>query len=313
MLVNQEKCYIGIDVSKINLDVCSLPAKTYSQFENNQTGIKKLIKSLKNQNVSGIVMEATGGYEKLVAKTLAEANFSVSVINPRQVRDFARALGRLAKTDRIDALSIALYAEKIQPEMNVDYREDTQSIADYEVRRRQLVDMITQEKNRRDKAGKPIKKSIERIIKALEDELKDVTKHLEEAISNDSVASVKASLLRTIKGVGPATAASLIAHMPELGRLNSKKISALAGLAPLNRDSGNMRGKRIIWGGRSAIRSSLYMAALVCVKHNEKIKEFYERLCASGKKKKVALVACMHKLLIIMNAMVRNNCSWNLA
>jgi transposase len=256
-------------------------------------------------------MEATGGYEKQVAQSLTKAELAVCVANPRQVRDFAKAMGKLAKTDKIDAQIIALFAEKIQPHANVSCDENQQTLAENNARRRQLVDMITMEKNRLDKVSKALKKSIKRIINALEKELDTINKTLKNVIQNDEQYAKRNELLQSIKGVGPIVAASIISDLPELGRVSAKQISALAGLAPYNRDSGTLRGKRTIWGGRASIRAMLYMATLVAIKHNTQIKVFYERLCQVGKKKKVAIIACMHKLLIIMNAMVKSKQSWH--
>lgn len=312
MTIQNEKCYIGIDVSKAILDVYVLPKKIYLQFENNVMGIKKLIKKVQSFSNALIVIESTGGYEKPVAQTLAKEIISVAIINPRQIRDFAKALGKLAKTDRIDAEVIAIFAEKIQPKANVTCDENQQKLAEYNARRRQLIDMITMEKNRLDKANKEMKKSIQHVIKLLQKELEKINDALAKAIQFDSEYARRDTLLQTIKGVGSVVAAGIIADLPELGILNTKEISALAGLAPLNRDSGTLRGKRAIWGGRATVRRTLYMATLVAIRHNTKIKAFYERLCAAGKLKKVAITACMHKLLIIMNAMIKSNQPWRI-
>ncbi len=310
MTIHVEKCHIGIDVSKARLDVFMLPAKKYVQFENNKSGIGKLIKQLKLMPDAHVVMESTGGYEKLVAQCIAKENICVAVINPRQIRDFGKALGRLAKTDQLDAQVIASFAEKMQPKANVTCDESQQKIADYNVRRRQLVEMIVMEKNRLDKSSSEMKKSVHHMIHLLEEELKKIKELLEVAIRSDDDYSRKDELLQTIKGVGKTVSAGIIADLPELGKLSSKQISALVGLAPLNRDSGTMRGKRIIWGGRASVRNIMYMATLVAIRYNTKITVFYERLCATGKKKKVAIIACMHKLLIIMNAMIKANQPW---
>lgn len=312
MTIQNEKCYIGIDVSKAILDVFVLPKKIYLQFENNVAGIRKLIKKLKSFTDFSVAMESTGGYEKPVAQALAKENISVSIINPRQIRDFAKALGKLAKTDRIDAEVIAIFAEKMQPKANVTCEENQQKLAENNARRRQLVDMITMEKNRLDKASKEMKKSIQHVIKLLQKELEKINESLEKAIQCDDEYTRRDELLQTIKGVGSVVAAGIIADLPELGSLSAKEVSALAGLAPLNRDSGTLRGKRTIWGGRASVRRTLYMATLVATRHNATIKAFYERLCAAGKLKKVAITACMHKLLIIMNAMIKSNQPWRI-
>ena len=312
MTIQNEKFYIGIDVSKTILDVFIFPKNKYIQVENNAEGIKKLIKEFHLYSESLIVMESTGGYEKEVAQALVKEGFSVAIINPRQIRDFAKALGKLAKTDRIDASIIAIFAEKIQPNKNVICDENQQKLAEYNTRRCQLVDMITMEKNRLDKANKEMKKSIRHIIKLLEKELQKINEFLAKAIQCNDETARRDELLQTIKGVGSVVSVSIIADLPELGSLSGKEISALAGLAPLNRDSGTMRGKRAIWGGRASVRRILYMATLTAMRFNAKIKAFYEKLCAAGKPKKVVITACMHKLLIIMNAMIKNNQPWRI-
>lgn len=310
MTIQNKKSYVGVDVSKEVLDVYVLPFEKYMQFKNNTAGVQKLIKKLRSFSEASIVMEATGGYEKLVAQSLVKADLSVSVINPRQIRDFAKALGKLAKTDKIDAQTIALFAEKMQPQKTVKRDENQQKLAEINARRRQLVDMIAMEKNRLDKASKELEKSIKRVLKTLEKELETMNEAQKKSIEADPIQSQKNSLLQGIKGVGSVVAAGIIADLPELGKLSAKKISALAGLAPYNRDSGTLRGKRAIWGGRAPVRSALYMATLTAIRFNEQIKIFYERLCKAGKVKKVAIVACMHKLLIVMNAMIKNNKPW---
>jgi transposase len=310
MTILNQKCYVGMDVSKTILDVYILPDKKYMQFKNDTKGIQKLIGKLKFFSHAFVVMEATGGYEKLAAQSLQKADLSVSVVNPRLLRDFAKALGKLAKTDRIDAEVIALFGEKMQPQANGIYNENQQKLADLHARRRQIIEMITMEKNRLDKASGDLKKSIQRIIKALEKELTAINDALEKSIQKDDGYAQKNRLLKSIKGVGPVVAAGIIAELPEIGNLRAKQISALAGLAPYNRDSGTLRGKRTIWGGRASVRATLYMATLVATRYNPQIKNFYERLCNAGKKKKVALTACMHKLLIIMNAMIKKGELW---
>lgn len=312
MTIQNEKCYIGIDVSKAILDVFIMPKKVHFQVENNITGIRKLIKKLKIFSNFLVAMESTGGYEKPAAQALAKEKIPVAIINPRQIRDFAKALGRLAKTDRIDAEVIAIYAEKIQPKTNVICDENQQKLTENNARRRQLIDMITMEKNRLDKASKEMKKSIQHVIRLLQKELEKINEFLKKAIQCDDEYTRRDELLQTIKGIGSVVSAGIIADLPELGSLSAKEISALAGLAPLNRDSGTLRGRRTIWGGRASVRRILYMATLVATRYNTKIKAFYERLCAAGKLKKVAITACMHKLLIIMNAMIKSNQPWRI-
>lgn len=313
MTIQDGKYHIGIDVSKAVLDVYILPCNKYMQFKNDLKGIKKLCEKLKSFSQASIVMEATGGYEKSVAQSLQKTGFSTSVINPRHIRNFAKALGKLAKTDRIDAEVIALFANKMQPSANVEYNENQQKLVELNARRRQLIEMIVMEKNRLDKVSGKLKKSIQRVIKMLEKELQAINEALEKLIQGNADYAQKNALLKSIKGVGPVVAAGIIADLPELGNVDAKQISALAGLAPYNRDSGTLRGKRAIWGGRTSVRTTLYMATLVATKHNPQIKSFYKRLCSAGKLKKVAITACMHKLLIIMNAMIKHGEPWRTA
>lgn len=310
MSIIDEKIYIGIDVSKSLLDVYILPSHKHMVFKNNPQGFKKLIQKFLRLSPELIVMEATGGYEKPLAQALSLAGLPVSVMNPRQIRDFAKAIGQLAKTDKIDGRTIALYGQKISPKPNVDYNANQQQLEETFARRRQLVDMITMEKGRVDKASKANQRSIQRVIKVLEKELASMNDTLEEAIENDADTAHKYALLKSVKGIGPAVAAGLIVELPELGNATAREISALVGVAPYNRDSGRLRGKRCIWGGRRYIRSLLYMATLVAVRFNPKIKRFYKRLVEAGKLKKVALVACMRKLLIIVNAMIKQDKPW---
>lgn len=310
MIDQEKKIYIGIDVSKTVLDVFALPSNKYMQFENTPADIQKLTKKLSIFPNAIIVMESTGGYEKPVAHALHEASMSVCIINPRQVRDFAKALGKLAKTDKIDAEVIALFASKIEPEPNIVYSKDHQELSDNNARRRQLIEMVKMEKNRLDKATPSQQKSIKRVLDLFEKELKKINKAQIKLIENNSDFSEKKALLESVKGIGSVTAISVLSEMPELGNLGAKQISALAGLAPFNCDSGAMKGKRMIWGGRASVRSALYMATLVAIKYNQRIKAFYERLCLAGKAKKVAIIACMHKLLIIMNAMIKSRQPW---
>lgn len=304
------KYYVGIDVSKDMLDLFILPQQKRMQFKNQTIDIKKLVKKLSGFPGAHIILEATGGYEKPVAHALTQAFMPVSIVNPRRIRDFAKALGQLAKTDQIDARIIALFGEKIQPQAKVVYHENQQQLAENNARRRQLIDMITMEKNRLAKVSDPLKKSIKRVLDTLEKELQSITQAQEQAIQQDAAGAQKSALLQSVKGVGTIIAAALIADLPELGRLSHKEITALAGLAPYNRDSGTLKGKRTIWGGRASVRCSLYMAALVAIRHNAPITAFYQRLCQAGKAKKAAIVACMRKLLIVMNAMIRNNQPW---
>lgn len=310
-MLHEEKVYIGIDVSKAMLDVFILPSKKHMQFKNDETGIQKLTNKIKLFSSSLVVLESTGGYERALTYALSEAKLEVCVVNPRQIRDFAKAMGQLAKTDKIDAETIALFAKKIEPKANVVINKAQSDLSNNNARRQQLIDMITMEKNRLDKSGPKQKKSIERVLEVLEEELEDVNKEQLSLISSDENSSKKMELLISIKGVGTVTAVSLLSELPELGCLSSREIAALSGVAPFNRDSGTLRGKRTIYGGRASVRKALYMATLVATKFNSKIKRFYQRLCAAGKAKKTAIIACMRKLLICMNAMIKNNQPWS--
>lgn len=310
MNIQPRNCYIGIDISKANLDVFISSSQNYFTFPNTSAGFKKLILKIETLPNVFVVMEATGGYEKKLSQALAFKNIPTSIVNPRLIRHFAKAIGRLAKTDRIDAKVITLYGEKIQPTANVKQGENHLKLAELQVRRKQFIEMIIMEKNRLDKVSQVIKKSIDQVIHFLQKKLEKINSQLQKIIEQDEEYLRRNNLLKTIKGVGKATIATLLSDLPELGTLSGKQIAALAGVAPYNCDSGTLRGKRMIWGGRASVRNGLYMATLVATKHNSKIRAFYQRLCAAGKLKQVALIACMRKLLIIMNAMIKNNQSW---
>jgi len=306
----EKKYYVGIDVSKNQFDIYLLPTQKHITITNDAKSIKSLIKVLSTLSDALIVMEATGGYEKPLAIALKKAGFSIAVVNPRQIRDFAKALGKLAKTDKIDAHVIALFAEKIQPQPSFSIDEKREKLAELTTRRTQLLDMMTMERNRLDKLSLESKKSINRILKALQKELVDIEAQQQTLIQQDAHYSELLNILLSVKGVGVVVATILIANLPELGHLTSRQIAALVGLAPFNHDSGKLRGKRAIRGGRASVRCPLYMATLVAIKHNLKIKTFYQRLLAAGKLKKVAITACMRKLIVCLNAMVKNRNSW---
>lgn len=307
----EEKIYIGIDVSKAILDITILPNKKYMQFKNDLAGIERLIKKMSQFPNPLIVMESTGGYEKLVAISLFQAGHKACIMNPRRIRDFAKSMGILAKTDKIDSDVIALFASKIEPEPNFEHDEETNRLSENNARRRQLLGLIMMEKNRLDKASVQLTKGIKRVIKFLTKELNKIDSEQQKLLESNEVFSEKAEILTSVKGIGDITARALLAELPELGALGSKQISSLAGLAPFNRDSGKFKGLRTIWGGRATVRGALYMATLVAARHNTSIRMFYQRLLAAGKKKKVALTACMHKLLIILNAMIKNKTMWS--
>ena len=303
--------FIGIDVSKKSLDVALLPDNQRWSLGNNETEIPSLVERLKQLAPSLIVLEATGGLEILVAASLGTADLPVAVINPRQARDFAKAIGKLAKTDAIDAGVLALFAERIRPKPRPLKDQDLQELTDLLTRRNQLVAMLTAEKNRLSSAPKTTRKDIQEHISWLEQRIKESNGILEKLIQKTPIWREKDALLQSVPGVGPVLSVNLLSGLPELGSLNRKKIATLVGVAPLNCDSGTFRGKRIIWGGRADVRSTLYMGALAAIRFNPVIEAFYQRLIATGKKPKVAITACMRKLLTILNAMIKNSTPWN--
>lgn len=258
-----------------------------------------------------IVLEATGGYHSAVVAELAAAGLSVAVVNPRQVRDYARAIGRLAKTDGIDAAVLSEFAERVRPEVRALPDACTQQLAALLVRRRQIIDMRTMEGNRLTGAPPVIQKKIHKHLEWLRRQLEDINKDLDSAVRSSPVWREKDDLLRSVKSVGPVTSKSLLAELPELGSLDRREIAALAGVAPFNQDSGAWRGKRSIRGGRAPVRNALFMSVLSAVRFNPVIKAFYERLLKAGKLRKVALTACMRKLLTILNAMLKHRQRWN--
>jgi transposase len=302
--------YIGIDVCKDRLDVDGYPQSHRSSFTNDEAGRQALVEALVPLAPRGIVLEATGGLEFAVVCELARAGMPVFVVNPRQARDFAKAIGLLAKTDQIDAFALARFAEAVKPKPRPLKSDDLLELEAILTRRRDLVEMITAEKNRRTRAIAKTVKLIDEHIEWMERQIKRADTDMGDAIKKSPIWQAKADLLKSIPGVGQVTVNTLLAELPELGQLNRREIAALVGICPFNRDSGSHRGKRRIWGGRASVRSVLYMAALVATRHNSVIKAFYQKLLAAGKMKKVALVACMRKLLTTMNAMVHNQTPW---
>lgn len=303
--------FIGIDVSKGTLDVKVHPTGQQWQFSNDDKGRREALNALLPLKPTLIVMEATGGLEMPIAVELSTAGLGVAIVNPRQVRDFAKALGRLAKTDRIDSEVLALFGEKLRPEVRPLKDEQQRALSALLSRRRQLVEMRTAEKNRLGSmTDQAVKTDLQEHVKWLDARLKETDKGLDKLIRQSSVWKAKEDLLCGFKGVGPVVARTLTAELPELGALNRKEIAALAGLAPFNRDSGTLRGRRSIFGGRGAVRSALYMGAMSAIRYNPAIKAMYERLIKAGKLKKVAITACMRKILTILNAMVRNGTTW---
>ena len=309
--MKDSKVFVGVDVSKDSLDVAVCPGDKLWQVDNNREGHEELVKGLKGVAPVLVVLEATGGLEIPVASVLAADGLMVAVVNPRQVRDFAKATGRLAKTDRIDAQVLARFAEAVRPEVRLLKSEEEQELAALVARRGQVVQMLVAEKNRLGRtSSKAVRKELKAHIAWLERRLKDTDKNIESAIKDSPVWRVRDDLLRSVPGVGRATSSILLAGVPELGRLNRRQVAALVGVAPLNRDSGLMKGRRSVWGGRAEVRATLYMAALSAVRCNPVIRAFYKRLRESGKKPKVAITACMRKLLVTLNAMVRNGEAW---
>ena len=304
--------FIGIDVSKSRLDVAVRPGQETWQSANDESGIRALLPRLQALSPTLLIVEATGGYERLLVAALVAAQLPLVVINPRQARDFAKALGQLAKTDRIDAHLLARFAEQVRPATRVLPDEATQELEALLVRRRQVVEMITAEENRRKQARRALQERIHAHIKWLRGELSDVETELDRAIEASPAWQVRVDLLRSVPGVGPALSRTLVGELPELGTLSHRQIAKLVGVAPLNRDSGAMRGRRSIWGGRAPVRSALYMAAFAGIRWNPVLKAHYQRLRGAGKAHKVALVACMRKLLIILNALIRTGQPWRL-
>ena len=302
------KVYVGIDISKDSLDVAIHSSDKCWHFSNDHTGINSLRKMLVKLKPALVTFEATGGYEMPLYLSLDNAGLPVSPVNPRQIRDFAKSTGKLAKTDVLDARVIAHFGYAIQPMPH--HLPDTQELKVAQARRTQIIEMITMETNRLRGAQQPIKSRIEAHITWLKKELEDADNELRESVMNDPVWREKDALLQSVPGVGPVLSATLIAEMPEMGTLDRRQIAALAGVAPLNRDSGSFHGQRSVWGGRAHVRAVLYMATLVATKRNPLIREFYLRLCAAGKKPKVALTACMRKLLTILNAMLKHHIPW---
>lgn len=304
--------YVGIDIAKAHVDVKGQTWSDVERYLNEKRQIKKLVKRLNTEDTTLVVMESTGGYERELAKALDDAAIKVAVVNPWRTRNFAKSLGLRAKTDPIDTGVILRFAETIKPEPTKVLSDQEYELRQLLIRRIQMIKQKTQEKNRLEHACPLVKKSILSVIRSLNTHIKAITKQIDKLIKKDSSMAQTADLLQSAKGVGQIVAYSLIALLPELGQLNRKAIAALVGVAPYNRDSGNHSGQRSIIGGRSEIRSVLYMATLTAIRCNSKIRIFYRTLLSRGKKKKVALVACMRKFLVCLNAMVKTNKPWNL-
>lgn len=309
-MTNRDELFIGIDVAKRQLDVHAHGSEGDWQFHNDTEGIRELITTLQCLSPSLIVVEATGGYEMGMVSELCAAALPVAVVNPTRVRRFADSLGQLAKTDRIDARVIAHFASVVRPPVRTLQSEDEAYLAGLVDRRRQVIVMLTAEKNRLYTSPPRLRPSVQEHVDWLEGQLKELNDEIGRLIRNSPIWCEKEALLRSVPGIGPVTSATLLADLPELGTLNRQKIAALVGVAPFNKDSGVKRGKRRIFGGRASVRRTLYMATLVATKFNPVIRRFYENLLARGKVKKVALTACMRKLLVILNAMIRKREAW---
>jgi transposase len=309
-----ENIIVGIDVSKDRLDVAVRPGGEVFAVERNAAGLELLVARLKELSLHIVALEATGGFETVVAAALAAAGLPVVIVNPAQIRDFAKAIGQRAKTDPIDAAVIAHFTEATKPEPRPLPDQATRLLADLVARRRQIIEMIVAERQREKRITIPrLKKSITRLLKALEKELATVDTDIDDAVRGSPAWREKEDLLASVPGVGPAIARTLIAELPELGQLGRKEIAALAGLAPFTRQSGQWRGRSFIGGGRTTVRSAVFMGAMVGKKHNPVLKAFFDRLIAAGKPKMVALIAVARKLLTILNAILRDNRPWQIA
>jgi transposase len=308
--LESEGPYVGIDVSKDQLDVAMRPSGDSWSMANDASGITEVVQRLAQLHPKLVVLEATGGLQMPLAAALATAGLPLSMMNPRQVRDFARATGRLAKTDRLDAQVLAHFAEAVPPTPYPLPDAQTQELTALLTRRHQVVEMLTAEKNRLRTTRESMRQRVQDHIRWLEQELADLDDDLERTLRESSLWREKDNLLRSVPGIGRVVSITLLADLPELGTLSRHQIAALVGVAPLDRDSGRFRGTRTVWGGRARVRAVLYMAALTASRYNPIIKAFYHRLCGVGKARKVALTACMRKLLIILNSMVKHQQTW---
>lgn len=312
--------HAGIDVSKDHLDLAFVSGPSGAsgasgggarRVGNDPAGIDTLVKLLLERQPARVILEATGGYERPLAAALCAAGLPAVVVNPRQVRDFARAMGKLAKTDAIDAAVLALFGQKLEPPVRPLADEELLALQDLLARRRQLVQMHTAESNRLGQARhQPVRASIQRALEFLDRQIEELDAQIDEGIKASPAWMEKVDLLKGVPGVGDKTARALVAHLPQLGECSRQQVAALIGVAPINRDSGAMRGQRSTWGGRSHLRAVLYMATLTATRCNPQIRVQYQKLLAAGKRKKVALVACMRKLLVILNAMIREKKAW---
>jgi transposase len=303
--------FIGIDVAKNAMEVAVYEGKDHWAYANDEFGLAKLVAKMKRLAPKLIVLEATGGYEATVAAELQSRGYPVAVVNPRHIRDFARSVGILAKTDILDAKVIARFAAVVKPPPRAVPSDATKTLGIIITRRRQVIAMLTAEKNRLPQAGSLVRSRIKEHILWLEKELNDINQELQQLVEENPEMKEKNEIIQSVPGVGPNLATTLLADFPELGTLNRKQTAALGGLAPFNRDSGSLRGKRTIWGGRDKVRSAAYMSTFAAIRFNPWLKAFYTRLREAGKPYKVAMVACMRKLLCMLNIMIKNKTMWN--
>ena len=310
MPVATKNVFVGIDVSKDWVDVAVRPTGAAWRAAQDEAGMNALVQQLHELHPRLVVLEATGGYETLLVVALGTAEVPVAVVNPRQVRDFARSQGKLAKTDLLDAAVIAQFGEVSDPVAQPLAPAAARELEALVARRRQVVQMRVAEQQRRQRALPVVQRRIDRVLAVLELELQDIDKDLTDRLRESPLWRERENLLRSVPGVGPALTFALLAGLPELGSMTRKQVAALVGVAPLSRDSGKLRGQRTCWGGRANVRTALYMPALVAVRHNPVLRAFYERLLAAGKPKKVALTACMRKLITILNAMLKHQIPW---
>jgi transposase len=307
----EQRCCVGVDVAKRHWDVAVAGCAGVRRFTSDAEGLAQTLAHLKSLEPAVVCLEATGGYERSLRMALHQCELPVCVVNPRQVRDFARAVGQLAKTDAIDAQVIARFAAMLGPEPTEPPHPGQERLKSLRARRQQVVHSLTQEKNRLGTAAdQETRRSIEQAIEFYQRQLMDLDERIAQAMAADPQFKRRLELLTSVPGVGAVTAAGLIAELPELGSMNRGQAAKLVGLAPINRDSGTLRGKRMIGGGRSHVRRSLYMATIVATRHNRLIKAYYQQLLSRGKAKMTALVACMRKLLLILNAMIKNQTPW---
>ncbi len=306
-----QSVFVGIDVSKARLDVALRPTGETWSVTNNEAGIAELVRRLKQARVELVVLEATGRLEVDAVAALAQKSIPVAVINPRQVRDFARSLGRLAKTDGIDAEVLAHFAQAVQPEPRPISTAESELLGALLARRRQLIEMLVAEKNRLTMAPSAVRERLKAHIRYLQSELEGLDDDLSQLLKDSPVWREKDDLLRGVPGIGPVVSMTLLAELPELGTLDRRKIASLAGVAPFNCDSGQRKGKRATWGGRAPVKTALYMSVLSATRYNPTIKQFYQRLLDQGKPRKLALVACMRKLLTILNSMLKRHTNWD--